>query len=81
MKLPSRSKQPWLAVASSLVIGIGLGSAFSIPSASAASAGFVQTGSLALPKGGTAIRIEDKDYGIVCYMSASNGFPLGCAKK
>ena len=79
----------------SLNIGVAVGSNFSFPSANAVtpsanpastspnpvSTSFVQTGSLSLPGRGSATRIVDNEYGIVCYMSAKSGSPLGCAKR
>ena len=93
MKLSNRSITLSATAIVSLGIGIAVGSTFSFPSANAVTpsantpgagtvaTSFVQTGSLSLPGGGTATRIVDNEYGIVCYTSAKSGAALGCAKR
>ena len=78
-------------VTASLGTGIGLGRVFSVPVVQAQKpttpTGFQVTAALNVPDvegmglDGKMLRLEDKEYGIVCYVSATNGFSFGCAKK
>jgi len=79
-------------VMTSLGAGVWLGRMSAAPVVQAQSStkatSFVPTAALDLPGPnelsafkGKALRLEDKEYGIVCYIGAPSGFPLGCVKK